>query len=641
MKRTSVIRGAVVASAAAALLSAMSPSRVTHGARGAQHTAAWRYTVRVRGIPVSDSSGQLMYAPFLGGFDVPRPQLIDINGDGTLDLFVQERSGELMLFERVGAEWRWRSDHFQDINVGDWFRFVDIDGDHDADLLSEMLTGYMRVWRNEGTTTAPRFAALGDTLRDVDGRAIVADRQNIPNAVDIDCNGKLDLFIGRVQGVVDRFEQEGTSPDGSPRFRLLEEGWQGIEVLGPESTGGSLARTDTVDTAGVGGPFVAPNAELARTRRHGANTLTFADLRGNGVLDLFWGDFFEEGLLRFENTGSCAQPDLTGKPARFPLAKPVLTSGYNAPTFGDADGDGLVDLVLGAIGGAYEPSRTAIDNVYLVRQQPKDTWRVSTKRLINTIDVGADAAPVLADVNGDGLLDLLVGGKISPKDGSSGTVTWFANVGTKTQPAFRERGVLPIRGDFNYAPAVTDLDGDSLPDIVVGTWRDRLQWYRNEGTRTAPTWVMRDTALVTITRGTNSTPSFGDLDGDGLVDLVIGEASGTINLYRNTGTRTAPKFVLVSDHFQDIKVARRSAPLLVDLDADGKLDMLIGDGDGALQLWRGVGATGVIRFERDASFDVHSYAHAVPATGDLFGTGRMELIVGATAGGLRWFSMTP
>lgn len=475
----------------------------------------------------------------------------------------------------------------------------------------------------------------------MDGRAIVADRQNIPNAVDIDCNGKLDLFIGRVQGVVDRYEQEGASPDGSPRFRLLEENWQGIEVLGPESTGGSLARTDTVDTAGAGGPFLAPSVERTSTRRHGANTLTFADLRGHGALDLFWGDFFEEGLLRFENTGSCAQPDLTGKPVRFPLAKPVLTSGYNAPTFGDADGDGIVDLVMGAIGGAFEPSRSGVDNLYFVRQQPKDTWRVATKRLIPTIDVGADAAPVLADVNGDGLLDLLVGSKISPKDGSTGTVTWFANVGTKTQPAFRERGVLPIRGDFNYEPTVIDLDGDSLPDIVVGTWRDRLQWYRNVGARSSPVWVMQDTALVTITRGTNSTPSFGDLDDDGLPDLVIGEASGTINLYRNTGTRTVPHFTLVSDHFQDIKVARRSAPLLVDMDHDGRLDMLIGDGDGALQLWRGVGAVGVVHFERDASFTVRSYAHAVPAVGDLFGAGRLDIVVGTTAGGLRWFAMTP
>lgn len=622
MKRTQVICAALLVGVATAMITAPAPLPV----------ADWRYAVRVSGIPVSDSSGLPMYAPFLGGFDVPRPQLVDINGDGTLDLFVQERPGEMMFFERVGDAWQWRSDHYQQLNVGDWFRFVDIDGDKDVDLFSEMLTGYIRVWRNEGTVTSPKLVALGDTVRDVDGRAIVADRQNILNAVDIDCNGKLDLFIGRVQGVVDRYEQEGKSPDGSPRFRLLEEEWQGIQVLGPEAGGG----TPGSDTgAQASGPR---DREVDRIeRRHGANALTFADVKGQGVLDLFWGDFFEEGLLRFQNTGTCAQPDLTGKPARFPMASPVLTSGYNAPTFGDVDGDGAIDLVMGAIGGAFQPSRSGIDNLYVLLQQPKNSWRVATKRLIPTIDVGSDAAPVLADVNADGLLDLLVGGKIAPTDGATGTVTWFANVGTKTQPSFRERGVMSMRGDYNYAPAVVDLDGDSLPDIVVGTWRDRLQWYRNVGTRAAPVWTMKDTALVTITRGTNSTPTFGDLDGDGLVDLMIGEASGTLNVYRNSGTRNAPAFTLVSDHFQDIKVTRRSAPTLADMDADGTLDMVIGDAEGALQLWRGVRGVGMQTFVRDASFAVRSYPNAMPAVGDLFGEGRVEVFVGGASGGVRWF----
>jgi hypothetical protein len=587
-----------------------------------------------------------MRAPFLGGFDVPRPQLVDINGDGTLDLFVQERSGELMYFERDGDEWVWRSDRFQNIDIGEWYRFVDIDRDGDADLFGERLTGYIRVWKNAGTRTSPQFVALGDTVRDVDGRAIVADRQNILNAIDIDCNGRLDLFIGRVQGVVDRYEQEGFSPDSSPRFRLIEEMWQGIEVLGPEVSGLPIMRSDTANDSpepGARSPKLKTHSPRLTTpfavpiRRHGANTLTFADINGRGVHDLFWGDFFEEGLLRFENAGSCAQPDLTAPPARFPPGKPVLTSGYNASTFGDIDGDGLTDMVLGVIGGAYGPSRTSIENLYVVRQSPKDAWTVATRRLIPTIDVGADAAPALGDLNGDGLVDLLIGGKIAPNSSTTGTVTWYENVGTATQPAFRERGVLPIRGDFNYAPAIADLNGDSLPDVVVGTWRDRVHWYRNSGTRTQPAWTLADTALVTITRGTNSTPSIGDLDGDGLLDLVIGEASGTINVYRNTGTKTSPAFQLLSDHFQDVKVTRRSAPVLFDMDNDGKLDMVIGAGDGDVQLWRGAGNTGEIRFERDRSFALSSYANAMPAAADLHRTGRAELLVGTAAGGLRWF----
>jgi hypothetical protein len=588
----------------------------------------WAYTARVSGIPVTDIDGHPMPAPFLGGFDVPRPQLVDVNGDGRLDLFVQERSGAVMFFERVGDEWIWRSDRFQNLDVGEWFRFVAGDPDGKLRLFGEMPTGYIRVWRNEGTPTSPRFVALGDTVRDVDGRPLVADRQNILTAVDIDCNGKLDLFIGRVQGVVDRYEQDGSSPDGSPRFRLVEEPWQGIEVLGPEAAGG-VVRFDTSTTHGP--------ATHETTRLHGANTLAFADVEGRGVLDLFWGDFFEQGLLRFENTGTCGQPNLTGKPTRFPSSNPVLTSGYNAPSFGDVDRDGNADLVMGVIGGAFGPWRTSIENLYLVQQVPKGVWSVKTKRLIPTIDVGSESAPALADLNGDGLLDLIIGGKVSPTDHNSGNVTWFENVGSATAPAFRERGLLPIRGQFSYAPSVADLDGDGLPDIVLGTWNDRIQWYRNTGTRTAPAWTLADSALVTITRGSNTAPSVGDLDGDGLLDMVIGKSSGQIILYRNVGTKTRPKFQLVSDHLQDIKVNRRSAPVLADMDGDGKLDMLIGSDDGDIQLWRGVGAPGAIRFERDASFVVKSYSGAMPAAGDLHHSGKLDLFVGTSSGGVRWF----
>ncbi|HYV97594.1 MAG TPA: VCBS repeat-containing protein [Gemmatimonadaceae bacterium] len=593
----------------------------------------WAFVARASGIPVADTAGVRMAAPFLGGFDVPRPQLVDINGDGTPELFVQERTGDLMMFERVNGEWTLRSEKFQNLDIGEWYRFVDLDGDGVIDLLTERVNGYARAWRNTGTRADPKLVAFGDTIRDVDGRALLVDRQNILNAVDIDCNRKLDLFVGRVQGTVDRYEQEGTSPDGSPRFRLMEEMWQGIEVLGPEATGGTL-RIDTTTT-----PSDDPVARspLPLARLHGANTLTFADLNGKGIYDLFWGDFFEQGLLRFENTGTCAQPDLTGKPARFPADKPLLTSGYNAPTFGDVDGDGLRDLVVGVIGGAYGPARTAIDNLYYLRQSPKDTWTVATKRLIPTIDVGAEAAPAFGDVNGDGLIDMIVGSKIAPGDGSTGTLTFFENVGTANAPTFRDRGVLPIKGQYNYAPAIVDLDGDGLVDLVLGTWQDRLEWYRNTGTSASPKWTLADSALVTITRGSNTTPSFGDIDGDGLVDLVIGEASGTINLYRNTGTKTSPKYALVSDHFQDIKVVRRSAPALVDMDGDGKPDMLIGSGDGEIQLWHNVGARGELRFERDNAFTLRSFMGASPAASDLRHAGQPDLFVGTASGGVRWF----
>ncbi len=54
-------------------------------------------------FPVLDLEGNAYEHPMLGGFNLPRPQLVDIDGDGDLDLFVQEYSDELMLFEQIGT----------------------------------------------------------------------------------------------------------------------------------------------------------------------------------------------------------------------------------------------------------------------------------------------------------------------------------------------------------------------------------------------------------------------------------------------------------------------------------------------------------------------------------------------------------
>jgi hypothetical protein len=183
-------------------------------------------------FPVHDSAGVAYPTPFLGGFDVPRPQLVDIDGDGDLDLFVQERSGEVIHFENVDGAFTWRTNQFQGLDVGEWYRFVDLDGDGRHDLLGESRNSYIRAWRNVGTQAEPRFVMAADSLRDADGVPIFADRQNILNVVDIDADGQLDLFIGRVEGHVNRWESVGLAADSLPRFRLVEERWEGIEIVG-------------------------------------------------------------------------------------------------------------------------------------------------------------------------------------------------------------------------------------------------------------------------------------------------------------------------------------------------------------------------------------------------------------------------
>ena len=569
----------------------------------------------VYGIEIRDEAGDLLDHPFLGGFNLPRPQLADVDADGDLDLFLQEHSDRVMLFRNEGAgasRYRWVTDTFEDLSVGEWYRFVDVDLDGDLDLLAEEPYSYIRYYRNDGGSGPADYVLATDTLRDIAGEPIFSDRQNIPNAADIDCDGNLDLLIGRLTGTITRYEAESNDENGIPRFRHITDSFEDIEIVAAFQ--------------GI---------------RHGANTMALGDVDQDGDHDLFWGDFFEAGLLFIENTGTCRRPVLRGTPRPFPPRDPVATSGYNAAALGDIDVDGDLDLTMGVLGGAFLPSRPAVENLYQFVQGDDGEYTAVTSRLIRTVDVGSESIPALTDLDGDGDLDLLLSNKIEPEDTKTGALYIFENTGSATAPAFHARGKVPdLPIAYHFAPAFGDLDGDGDDDMLLGEWRDRMAYYRNDGRRRSgrdkliPRWTLVDSAAATLTRGRNTTPTLGDLDGDGDLDLIVGESSGALNYYRNDGGSSAPDFQLVSDEFQDIDVGRRSVPTLVDLDGDGDLDLAVGSEISGLRLFLNEGTRREPVFVETEPFGPEVPAFTTPVFADIDGDGDHDLVTGGNGGGL-------
>jgi hypothetical protein len=577
-------------------------------------------------FPVADSAGRMLELAFLGGLNVPRPQLSDVDGDGDLDLFLQEHGNSVMLFAREGdadglPRFVLRTEKYGGLDVGEWYRFADVDLDDDLDLLGEMPFSYIRYFRNEGTRGAPRYVLAADSLRDTDGAPIFAERQNIAQLGDLDCNRRADLLLGRLDGTVTRYEAVGQDARGVPRFRLLAQEFAGIRIVG----------------APTGGPGMPPSPPSPPTTRHGANTMALADHDEDGDLDLFWGDFFEAGLLLIENTGTCAEPNFQRPPVQFPIGSPVLTSGYNAPAFGDITpaAPGL-ELIIGVLGGAFNPTRTAADNLYYLERDSSGRWGIRTRHLLPVLDVGSESIPALADLDGDGDLDLLLANKIDPAAQGTSRIYRFENIGGSQSPSFVMRGALPLEGRFHQAPALGDLDADGELDLVVGQWGASVAWWRG-GTSG---WTLADSAIATISRGSNTTPTLGDLDGDGDLDLLVGESSGYVNFFRNDGGASAPRFTLVTDSLDAIRPGRRSAPALADLDGDGDLDLLLGTDGGDVVLYQNVGTRSAHRFVREAGFVLRVPGYASPAVADLDGDGVADLMIGTAGGGAMYFSGT-
>ena len=570
-----------------------------------------RFERRVTAFPVADSTGRPYDHPFLGGFNVPRPQLVDIDADGDLDLFVQEAADRIDFFERLdGPDVRfdWRTDRFAGLEVGEWYRFADLDADGDFDLLGEAKFSMIQAWENRGPVAEPRFVGVVDTLRDTDGTPIYSDRQNIPNVVDFDCDGRLDLMLGRLDGSVTRYEAVAPwAGDEAPTFAFVTDDFEGIKIVAQ----------------------ITPSL-------HGANTLVFADVDDDGDNDLMWGDFFEPGLLILENVGTCESPAFSNLPVSFPRGDPLTTSGYNASTFGDVDGDGDLDAIVGVLGGAYNPITTAADNLYLLQQEAVG-WRIVSQRLIGQIDVGAESVPAVGDLDGDGDPDLLLGNKIDPHDPRTARIYRFENVGAVGSPEFRIAGALEVEGGFHYAPALVDLDADGDLDLVVGTWNEDVQVHWNDGAQTAPRFAAEPEPLVELTRGSHASPALADLDGDGDVDLVAGESSGELNLWRNDGTPREPYFVLVTDTLGGFDAGRRSAPAFADLDGDGDPDLLVGSESGETAVFWHRGEGPLEEAFGSAGPALELPATAAPVFADLDADGDPDLLVGEIAGGLRYY----
>src|SRR5262249_41884174 len=164
----------------------------------------------------------------------------------------------------------------------------------------------------------------------------------------------------------------------------------------------------------------------------------------------------------------------------------------------------------------------------------------------NGFDVGTAARPALADLDGDGDLDAVVGAQY-------GGLAYFLNTGTAAVPVYvQQTGAANPLSAVNpsspgwLTPTFADLDGDGDRDLILGENDGRLFYYRNTGSTTAPIFEQQAGAanpFGSIDVGFLSAPSLGDLDGDGDLDAVVGSEGGGLRYLKNTGSVSAPVFV--------------------------------------------------------------------------------------------------
>ncbi len=581
---------------------------------------------QVNPFRVADLDGTVWVQPFTGGTNAPTLQLVDIDNDGDPDLFVQDRADQLTFYRNDGTptqyQFNWQTDFFADLATGAWFKFIDMDGDGDFDLFAENPFSLIRYYRNTGSPENPSFEVAVDTLRDTAGNLIEVDGFSVPDWADIDCNGTIDLFLGRTTGFVTYYQGLGLDGQNNPLFTFVTNSFEDINV----QTGGGL--------------------QPAGSSRHGANSITFIDIDDDGDLDLFWGDFFAESVVYLQNDGTCGNPDINITTQSYPPQNPISTGGFNVPRFGDIDGDGDWDMFIGVIGGATSTTANIVDNIFFYENAGSlnaPDFQFRTSRLIETVDIGANANPALFDIDDDGDLDLLLGNQqdLNSPDEANSRLHFFENRGSATVPALFLADIDYLendrRFDLNYDPTLGDLDGDGDPDMLVGKWDGRLSYFENQGSASAPNFQLIDNFYAAIDVGNYNTPTLVDIDNDGDLDLICGEFFGNLNLYRNTGSASSPVFTEEDLNFGGIAVGEFSHPAFSDFDLDGDLDLFVGSDLGGCRYFRNDGSATAPSFTPDPTQDFAGYLRTAPFFADIEGDGDEDLFLGVNGGGLVFF----
>ena len=309
------------------------------------------------------------------------------------------------------------------------------------------------------------------------------------------------------------------------------------------------------------------------------STPEFADLNNDGNFDLIIGNLDGVADFFWNNTHSF--------PTFFSKDTSVLASAYAGgdsgknsayPTLIDLDGDNVLDLIIGGYNGLRYYKN--IGTVYF-----PEFFAVDTIFTDVNLQIGTDAQPAFIDIDDDGDLDLFIGiGETfspDPNPPIAGTTMAFRNTGSVTNPQFTLDNTLitgiPDIGRNSY-PAFADLDNDEDYDLLLGRDLQTLVYYKNTGTKQSPIWTQN----TTIFSGVESTtywknPTFADLDYDGDYDLVYGTSNGVLYTYRNIGNVTTPSFQNYPDYFKIIKLNGGGATVsLADFDDDGDNDLLSG-----------------------------------------------------------------
>jgi Secretion system C-terminal sorting domain/FG-GAP-like repeat len=608
-----------------------------------------------------------------GGLNNPQFNSVDMNGDGKIDLLVFDRSGDVVMpFINNGTantvDYRFAPEFISNFpSMNDWALFRDYNGDGVADIFSYSdRGGGIRIFKGKLVNQKIQFDRLqlgtnGNILNYPLSNGfkvnLYVNKVDIPAVDDIDGDGDLDILAFEVGGGHVYWYKNQSIERNFGRDSLIYElndycwghfydnGFQPSVKLGSKDTCSTNLKGD--DGKGVGAIL-----------RHPGATLATYDKDNDGDKDLLIGSVSFANLTGLTNSGTRQDAWMSAQDNRFPSnTEGVNLSIFAAPFFNDVDNDGKVDLQVA-------PNSTLfVENVNCswfykntgTNQIPN--FVLQQKDFLNKdmIDLGSGSNPTLVDVNGDGLLDLVVGNFSFFKENNDrdARLFYYQNIGTAAAPKYRLESdnwlnfkqyvSIDVVG---FAPTFGDMDNDGDLDLLVGEDSGTMFYGENKAGAGRPLSILNITPVWKGMRGGAAChPTLVDLNRDGLMDIVTGTRSGVLLYFPNKGTRTVPDF---NASPTDSKLGKfiigelgspsaYAAPTFIDF--NGKYNLFIGSQGG--QIWHYDSIENRLNDTfrlKDRDFGLlREGGFSTPIFRNINGDAKLEMVVGNYRGGLSMF----
>lgn len=554
--------------------------------------------------------------PWAGGLDYAQFSNIDLNYDGIEDLFIFDRTcHKVLTFVHNGGtgviDYSYAPEYenlFPEMK--NWSLLVDYDCDGDKDIFTYTIGG-ARVYKNIGTSgTGLEFTIAKSILRtNTYGNEVYmyVSSVDVPGITDIDGDGDMDILAFGVGGVSVEY-QRNMSVETYGVCDSLEYVTGNIcWGLFKESATTNVILLNETCTGQVSNPYdVHPESSQDR---HAGSTILALDMDADNVMDLVLGDISYPSLTLLMNGGTAPNTNsaMVSQDNAFPSnTVPTDLAVYPAPFYADIDNDGVRDLLVSpasTIGSQNEQSvwlyeNTGADNNPTFSHVQNDFLQA------DMIDFGSGAYPVYFDHNGDGLKDLIVSiqGKYDNGSGNQiSKIAYYENTGTALTPQFtfvtddyQNISIMGIGTNLNFYPTFGDLDGDGDEDMILGEYSGNCYILENTGgagnNAIFGTFsLLEETDGTFINDGVYPIPQLIDLDRDGDLDLVLGKRNGKLNYYKNIGDPTTYEFKLFTTELGGVNVTEygfvEGRAVPVFVDIDGDYHLIIGAKNGFLHYY--------------------------------------------------------